>query len=37
MTELTASTLVTHSIGTTNFTAINLNSDVTNRLAKITS
>jgi len=36
MTELTASTLVTHTIGTTNFTAINLNSDATNRLAKIT-
>jgi hypothetical protein len=36
MTELTASTLVTHTMGTTNFTAFNLNSDATNRLAKIT-
>ena len=36
ITELTASTLVTHTVGTTNFTAINLNSDGTNRFAKIT-
>jgi len=36
ITQLTASTLVTHTIGTTNFTVINLNSDGTNRFAKIT-
>ena len=34
ITELTSSTLVTHTVGTTNFTAINLNSDGTNRFAK---
>ena len=37
LTEISASSLVTHTIPTgTNFTAINLNSDATNRYAKIT-
>jgi hypothetical protein len=36
ITELTSSALVTHTVGTTNFTAINLNSDATNRYAKTT-
>jgi len=36
LTQLTASTLVTHTVDNTNFTAINLNSDGTSRLAKTT-
>jgi len=36
LTELSNSTLISQSIGTTNFTAINLNSDGTNRYAKTT-
>lgn len=34
LTQISNNTLISHSVGTTNFTAINLNSDGTNRYAK---